>query len=76
MNVAVGRSGVEKYLGFLFVYLFGLFIWKRVEPPIKGQGSLLCLSRKELKSHKAGVDTRKDEDRPDFHPELQIGTSR
>lgn len=53
---------------FLFVCLFSLFIWKRVEPPIKGQESLLCL--------KAGVGTGKDEDRPDFNPELRIGTPK
>lgn len=68
MNIAGGRSGVEKDLVFLFVCLFSLFIWKRVELPIKGQESLLSL--------KAGVGTRKDEDRPDFNPELRIGTSK
>lgn len=68
MNIAGGRSGVEKDLVFLFVCLFSLFIWKRVEPPIKGQESLLCL--------KAGVGTGKDEERPDFNPELGIGTSK
>lgn len=43
VNIAGGKSGVEKDLGFLFVCLFCLFIWKRIEPPIKGQESLLCL---------------------------------
>ena len=47
-------------------------LWKKIEPPIKGQGSLFSLSMEELKRHVAvSVDTGKGEKMgPDLNPEL------